>query len=56
MQARKITGSIGAEIEGVDLKQPISTDLAEALRAALDEHLVLMIRDQHLVEVESADA
>ncbi len=43
-----ITGTIGAEISGVDLKQPISADLAGALRQALGRHQVLMLRDQHL--------
>ncbi|MBT3429505.1 MAG: TauD/TfdA family dioxygenase, partial [Proteobacteria bacterium] len=48
MQITPITGTIGAELSGLDLKQPISTDLGQALRAALDEHLVLVIQDQHL--------
>ncbi|MEL6318201.1 MAG: TauD/TfdA family dioxygenase, partial [Pseudomonadota bacterium] len=48
MRALKITGTIGAEIEGLDLAQPISPDLAEALRDALSRHLVLMVRGQRL--------
>ena len=48
MQLHPITGTIGAEITGIDLKQPISADLAEALRQALDTHLLLVIRDQFL--------
>ena len=43
-----LTGTIGAEIEGVDLRQPISADLAGALRQALGRHQVLLVRDQHL--------
>ncbi len=48
MKAHPITGGIGAELRGVDLKQPISDDLAGALREALDRYLVIVLRDQHL--------
>ncbi|MEM9144768.1 MAG: TauD/TfdA family dioxygenase [Pseudomonadota bacterium] len=47
MELHPITGAIGAEITGVDLSQ-VDAPLAAALRAALDQHLVLMIRDQNL--------
>lgn len=43
-----ITGRIGAEIAGVDLRRPISIDLASALRDALARRLVLFFRDQGL--------
>lgn len=43
-----VAGSLGAEVSGVDLAAPLSDDLAEALRAALAEHLVLCFRDQRL--------
>lgn len=43
-----LTGAIGAEIAGVDLTQPISDDLAAALRDALARHQVIFFRDQHL--------
>ena len=42
------SGYIGAEVGGVDLKQPLSASLQEALRQALNEHQVLFFRDQHL--------
>ncbi|MSP82116.1 MAG: TauD/TfdA family dioxygenase [Alphaproteobacteria bacterium] len=45
---RPLTGTIGAEIEGVDLKQPISSDLAGELRDALDRRLVVFFRDQFI--------
>ena len=48
MKAHPISGYIGAEISGVDLKQPILEDLAQALRDALDRYLVIILRDQHL--------
>ncbi len=43
-----LTGTIGAEIEGVDLTQKISGDLAGALKDALARHQVLFFRGQHL--------
>ena len=48
LRERPLTGTIGAEIEGVDLGQPVSADLAGALREALARHGVLFFRDQHL--------
>jgi len=45
---RPLTGTIGAEIEGIDLRQPISADLAHALRDALDRRLVIFFRDQFI--------
>ena len=48
MRITPITGTIGAELSGIDLKQPISEGLGQALRAALDTHLVLVIQDQFL--------
>jgi alpha-ketoglutarate-dependent taurine dioxygenase len=39
---------IGAEISGVDLKKPISEDVANALRAALLEYQVIVLRDQDI--------
>lgn len=45
---RPVTGYIGAEIEGVDLTQTISRDLAESLCEALARHQVIFFRDQRL--------
>lgn len=45
---KPMTGTVGAEIDGVDLTEPISGDLAEALRQALWAHQVLVFRDQHV--------
>ena len=39
MRITPITGTIGAELSGLDLKQPISEDLEQALRAALEDFL-----------------
>ncbi|HUE45661.1 MAG TPA: TauD/TfdA family dioxygenase [Aestuariivirgaceae bacterium] len=43
-----LTGHIGAEIGGLDLRQPVSQDLGGRLRDALARHQVLFFRDQHL--------
>jgi taurine dioxygenase len=46
--AEKVTGSLGAEIRGVDLSKPLSNSVADDLRRALVDHLVLFFRDQRL--------
>ncbi|MGF1551866.1 MAG: TauD/TfdA dioxygenase family protein [Paracoccaceae bacterium] len=48
MDVHRISGFIGAEIAGIDLRGAIDEALAADLRAALDEHHVLILRDQHL--------
>ncbi len=48
MDITRITGAFGATLQGLDLSQPISADLAGALRAALADHLVLVIPGQRL--------
>jgi len=39
---------IGAEVHGVDLREPIADETADELRAALFDHLVLVFRDQRI--------
>ena len=48
MEEHPLTGTIGAEITGIDLRQSISDDLAGLLRHALARHQVLFFRGQHL--------
>ena len=48
MKIQRIAGALGAEIQGVDLSQPVSAALAQDLRGALREHLVIFLRDQPL--------
>ncbi|HEX5325041.1 MAG TPA: TauD/TfdA family dioxygenase [Acetobacteraceae bacterium] len=45
---RRIAGSLGAEVEGVDLAQDLPDDVLMEVRAALLEHLVIFFRDQSL--------
>ncbi len=45
---RKLTPVIGAEIDGVDLAQPLSNRTQDEIHRALAENLVIFFRDQHL--------
>jgi taurine dioxygenase len=46
----KLTPIIGAEIDGVDLSQPLGNRQIDELHRALAENLVIFFRDQHLTE------
>ena len=46
LEIRPVTGCIGAEIRGVDLREDLPQSTIDTLRAALLEHLVLFFRDQ----------
>lgn len=48
MKEHPLTGAIGAEVTGIDLRQAISDDLAGSLRDALARHQALFFRDQRL--------
>jgi len=48
--------AVGAEIRGVDLSQPIPSDLAAALRDAWLDRLVLLFRGQYLDAAHYLDA
>ncbi len=50
LSTRKLTGSIGAEIEGLDLALPLDDVTFAALHAAVTEHQVVFLRDQHLTD------
>jgi taurine dioxygenase len=43
-----VTPSIGAEVYGIDLSQPLSDEVYQALRQLFLKHLVLVFRDQGL--------
>lgn len=42
--------AVGAEVRGLDLSLPVPADVAEALRNAWAQHLVLLVRGQQLSE------
>ncbi len=44
----RLSASLGAKISGLDLRAPMSEDTFRAFEAALIEHKVLVLRDQHL--------
>lgn len=46
--AKPISGALGAEIEGVDLADPLEPAVVTVLRSALLEHIVIFFRDQDL--------
>jgi alpha-ketoglutarate-dependent taurine dioxygenase len=48
IEARPITGALGAEISGVNVSQLMSCAIADEIRAALEQHLVIFFRDQSL--------
>ena len=50
MKTRQIGPCFAAEVEGLDLTQPLSRDDAAAIHAAMDEHAVLVFHDQPLTD------
>jgi taurine dioxygenase len=48
MKCEPLTAAIGAEVHDLDLRDPITPELADQLRAALDEHLIIGFRDQSI--------
>ncbi len=48
ISVRPLTPTIGAEISGVDLRDPIEPETLRELRTALREHLVIFLRGQDL--------
>jgi taurine dioxygenase len=52
MKITKIKDQIGAEVTGIDLRQPVDEATRKALNEAAAEHVALVIRDQHLEPAE----
>ena len=48
MQIKRIAGALGAEIAGLDLRQPLDDTQAAALRDAFHRHKVIFLREQPL--------
>jgi taurine dioxygenase len=48
IEVRPVAGSLGAEVHGVDLAKPLRNSVADELRRAFAEHLVLFFQDQNL--------
>ena len=50
-----LSPTIGATVYGIDLKKPVSEELAAALRAALVDYKVLFFRDQDITTDQHLD-
>jgi taurine dioxygenase len=48
MQVKRIAGALGAELSGIDLRQPVDKDAAAEVRQALRDHGVIFLRRQPL--------
>jgi taurine dioxygenase len=48
IEVRPLTGVIGAEIHGVDLRDELDDATVAEIRCALEEHLVVFFRDQQM--------
>ena len=47
-----LTGTLGAIVHGVDLREPLSAELAATVRSAAVTHRVIFLRDQHLTPTQ----
>ena len=47
-----VSGALGAEIDGIDLSQPLSAQQIADIRAALLEHLVIFFRNQDITPAD----
>lgn len=45
---KPLSDALGVEARGVDLGSPVSADEVESLKQAVSDHLVMVVRDQHL--------
>lgn len=51
-----LSDALGVSVTGIDLTEPVSQDDKTAMERALDEHLVLVVRDQKLTAEQYVDA
>jgi len=52
IEIRALTPTIGAEISGVDLREPLSDGDVRRIEQALGEHLVVFFRDQDITKAQ----
>src|SRR5688500_2528926 len=52
VKVTKLSPALGAEISGVDLTEPLSPRVVDAIRQAWNDHLVLVFRDQAITQDE----
>ena len=48
IRVKPLTAAIGAEVDGVDLSEPLSDDTFQVLHDALMTHYVIFFRDQEM--------
>ena len=49
---KPLSDALGVAVTGIDLTQPVSPQDAAAMERALDEHLVMVVRDQHFTPAQ----
>lgn len=52
MQITRVTGSLGADVHGIDLSQPLDAAAVQTVREALQQHQVLFFREQKKLTVD----
>ena len=52
---RQLGSCIGGEVDGVDIRQPLSDDHAAAIHAGMDEYAVLVFREQPMTQDQQLD-
>jgi taurine dioxygenase len=52
MRVERISGALGAEIHGIDLKEALADETVAQIRRAFLEHLVIFFRDQDLTPAQ----
>ena len=43
-----LSSAIGAEIKGIDLRDPLSAEVQRVVEQAWFDHVIVLFRDQHL--------
>src|SRR4051812_7069799 len=56
LKSSPVSPAIGALVEGLDLSRPLDEQTKQQLRKLLDEHCIVLIRDQSLSEEQLATA
>ena len=51
-----LSPALGAEIKGLDLRQPLGEAAIKVINAAFDQHIVVVFRDQELSEADQLRA
>ena len=55
MRVKPINGAMGAEVFDIDLAAPLGDAAMDEIRAAWNDHLVLIFRDQDLTDQQQFD-